>query len=243
MRSGRIGRAMDLTPFSNLIKDRCGFSFNDIRTAILEDSIRKRMSEIGAESCTKYFNSIVDSRAEFCQLINLLTVNETYFFREPAHLDVLATRIVPALLAVKTKPNDKLKIVSAGCSTGEEPYSIIIKLMEKYGPGAQNLVSVTGFDIDSHALATARKGVYSGHSFRGFSDNLREKYFERAGESGYRVRDVVRNSVEFVELNLFSEAYPDEVRDADIIFYRNVSIYFERDTQKLIFGNLCKHAE
>ena len=235
-----VGRAMDLTPFSNLVKDRCGFNFNGMRIALLEGSIRKRMSETGSESCTKYFSRIVDSKDEFCQLVNLLTVNETYFFREPAHLDLLVTRIVPELLAFNKRPGGKIKIVSAGCSTGEEPYSIIIKLMEKYGSGAQNLVSVTGFDIDSHALAAARAGVYTGHAFRDFPDNLREKYFEKTGESGYKVRDVVRNGVAFVELNLLSDAYPDELRDADIIFYRNVSIYFERDIQKIIFGNLAK---
>jgi len=229
---------MDLTPFNNLIKERCGLCFNNGRTAILEDSIRKRMSESGAESCAKYFSRIVDSRDEFCLLVNLLTVNETYFFREPSHLDLLATRIVPGLLAVK-KMDGKINIVSAGCSTGEEPYSIVIKLMEKYGSGMQNFVSVTGFDIDSYALASAGKGVYNGHSFRGFPNDLREKYFEKTGESNYKVRDVVRANVKFVELNLLSEAYPDELRSADIIFYRNVSIYFGPETQKLIFRNLA----
>ncbi|MBF0506380.1 MAG: hypothetical protein HQL09_06050 [Nitrospirae bacterium] len=229
---------MDMTPFNNLIKERCGLCFNGVRAPILEDSIRKRMSQTGAESCAKYFNRIVDSRDEFCQLVNLLTVNETYFFREPSHLDLLVTRILPELLAVK-KPEGRINIVSAGCSTGEEPYSIVIRLMEKYGSGVQNLVSVTGFDIDSYALAVARKGVYGVHSFRGFPDDLREKYFERTGESNYKVRDVVRNRVEFVELNLLSEAYPDKLRGADIIFYRNVSIYFEPETQKNIFRNLA----
>ncbi len=229
---------MDVTPFNNLIKERCGLYFDGGRTAILEESIRKRMSETGAASCAKYFDHIVDSGDEFCQLVNLLTINETYFFREPSHLDLLVTRIVPELLAVK-KQGDKINIVSAGCSTGEEPYSIVMKLMEKYGSGMQNLVSVTGFDIDSYALAAARKGVYSGHSFRGFPNDLREKYFERTGESNYKARDVVRDSVEFLELNLLSEAYPDKLRSADIIFYRNVSIYFQPETRKLIFGNLA----
>lgn len=169
---------MDLTPFKNIIKERCGLFFEDVRTAALEESIRKRMSVTGIDSRAKYFNNIFDSSDEFLELVNLLTINETYFFREPLHLDLMVDRLMPGLLAAK-KAAGKIRIVSAGCSTGEEPYSIVIKLMEKYGAGILKFFSVIGFDIDSSALARARAGVYGLHSFRGFPDDLMAKYFER----------------------------------------------------------------
>jgi chemotaxis protein methyltransferase CheR len=168
---------MDLTPFKNLIKERCGLHFEDSRTASLSEGIRNRMAESGIASYPKYLDCLMYDQDEFHCLVNLLTVNETYFFREPVHLQLLTQRIIPELLAQK-KTEKKIRIVSAGCSTGEEPYSLAIAAMEKYGAAAKTFCTVIGADIDGDALRKAEKGVYNTHSFRGLSDDLRERYFE-----------------------------------------------------------------
>ena len=229
---------MDLTPFKHIIKERCGLSFDDVRNAILEEGIRKRMSGRGMESPAMYLFVLVSEQGEFNDLVNLVTINETYFFREHAHLKLLTERLVSEKLADKS-PNGKLRILSAGCSTGEEPYSIALYLMEKYGAGINGFISVIGADIDGAAIESAQNGIFGSHSFRGFPDNLKKKYFEECGCNRYKIKDFVREKVEFRRLNLLSDSYPEELKMLDIIFYRNVSIYFEPGTQRSIFSNLA----
>ena len=229
---------MEVTLFKDLVRERCGLSFDEVRMATLADSLQARMAERGIESSVQYLDCLINDQDEFHTLVNLLTVNETYFFREPAHLELLAKRIVPRLLAGK-RPGERIRIMSAGCSTGEEPYSLVIALMEHYGVALQHFLAVIGADIDSDAIAKAKKGVYKNHSFRGFPDSLKSKYFEPVEGNRFRIRKCIRERVEFRTLNLLSDAYPEEVRGMDVVFYRNVSIYFEPETQKNIFRKLA----
>ena len=230
--------SMNLTPFKNLIRDRCGLHFEDVRTASLSEGIRNRMEQKGMSSYPNYLDCLVYDQDEFQCLVNLLTVNETYFFREPGHLQLLTDRVIPELLATK-KTGDKIRIISAGCSTGEEPYSLVIAVMEKYGATANAFCTVIGADIDGDAVCKAEKGVYNTLSFRGLSDDLRERYFEPMPGNQHRIKDFIRERVEFRRLNLLSDDYPSEFSGADVIFYRNVSIYFEPDVQKHIFSKLA----
>ena len=229
---------MDLEPFKNLIKDKCGLYFDESRVARLSDGLCARMSRNGIESQEKYVDLLLRNQDEFNELVNLLTINETYFFREPVHLKLLVDRLIPDML-VNRKNGEKIKIISAGCSTGEEPYSLVMALMEKFGKGIRDSVRVIGADIDTEAVGKAREGLFYGHSFRGFDNDLKEKYFEKLANNLYRIKDVVKENVEFEKLNLLSDTYPDALRGADVIFYRNVSIYFEPETQKNIFRNLA----
>ncbi|MDP2168721.1 MAG: CheR family methyltransferase [Thermodesulfovibrionales bacterium] len=230
---------IDLSPFKTLIKERCGLFFDETREASLAEGLRARMSEKGIKSYLGYLERLKAEREEFSLLINLITVNETYFFREPAHLRLLAEKLVPELLSSK-KTGEKVKIISAGCSTGEEPYSLVIALMEKYGPGIKGQLSVMGFDIDDNALRMAENGDFTIHSFRDFPGHLRDKYFEAKGINSYRIRDFIRESVRFERVNLFDAEYQHCHGRADIIFYRNVSIYFEPETQKKVFKKLAE---
>jgi chemotaxis protein methyltransferase CheR len=228
---------MDTSYFQILIKERCGLVFEDSIKVRLERGICAKMSEKGIGSETDYFNLIFRYQSEFNDLVDLLTVNETYFMREPSHLELMVNRLIPDLLAVK-QPGEKIKIISAGCSTGEEPYSIIIKLIEKFGTETRNLFSVIGFDIDSNALRSARKGRYGEHSFRMIDNDMKDKYFIK-GNTCYDIRGIVREKVEFHRLNFLDDDYPEVLQGADLIFYRNVSIYFKSETQDKIFRKLA----
>ena len=229
---------MDIQPFKSIIKERCGLRFETEKEATLADGIRARMSQRGMAMDAEYLACVMRDEDEFHSLVNLLTINETYFLREPVHLDLLADKLLPAMLAER-KPGDPIRILCAGCSTGEEPYSVMIKLLEKYGAGIKGLVSIIGADIDSDALNRAKQGIYCGFSFRDFPVALREKYFEPTEDARHRIRDSVKEKVQFMKLNLVSDRYPDVLCGLDVIFYRNVSIYFEPETQRSIFNKLA----
>jgi chemotaxis protein methyltransferase CheR len=229
---------MDLGPFKILVKEKCGLCFEEEKTAKLSDGIAARMRERGIAADSEYLACLQRDSCELQRLINLLTVNETYFFREPEHLDILANKLFREMLASKA-PGEPVRILNAGCSTGEEPYSIIMKLLERYGRGIKGLVSIIGADIDSDALHRAELGMYTGLSFRGFPDALREKYFESAGNNRHKIKDFVKENVRFRQFNLMNETFPCDLKGMDVIFYRNVSIYFEPATQMSIFGKIA----
>ena len=230
---------MDLTPFKNMIQDRCGFSFDKNREATLTRIILDRMPENSIKSDAEYLSLLCRNQDELQRLINLFTVNETYFFREPAHLKLFSERLVPELL--KKRGNGvTLRILSAGCSTGEEPYSLGIKLAERYGTASQNLFSITGIDVDTEAVRIANNGIFGRGSFRNFEDRLKKKYFEKVDKNHYRLRRIIKDRVTFYNFNLLSDFYPNMLRNMDFIFYRNVSIYFEAETQEKVFKKLSQ---
>ncbi|RJQ77881.1 MAG: hypothetical protein C4519_12650 [Desulfobacteraceae bacterium] len=236
--AGAGPEAIDITPFKDLLRTRCGFFFETIREAALRAGLNARMSERGMHSPVAYLSCLMADPDELGRLVDLLTVNETYFFREPGHLDLLVRRIIPEMTAGNggVKP---VRIISAGCSTGEEPYSILIALLEKYGQGILNRVCITGVDIDRAAIAKARSGIYPVHSFRTLNGRLKAAYFEPCGKNVFRIKDELKKAVEFRRFNLFSETYPQEFGGFDVIFYRNVSIYFESAVRKNIFTRLA----
>lgn len=229
---------MDLHPFKSMVKERCGLCFEAEKAATLGDGIRTRMAERGIATDAEYLACLLGDEDEFHRLVNLLTINETYFFREPAHLDLLTDKLFHAILAAK-KPGDPVRVLCAGCATGEEPYSLMMKFLEKYGAGTRGLISIIGADIDSDALCKAEQGVYGGFAFREFPAAVRDKYFEKNASDRYAVRPLVKERVRFLRLNLMSDAYPEELHGVNAIFYRNVSIYFEPETQKRIFNKLA----
>lgn len=229
---------MDIVPFKELLKERCGLHFEEIRTAKLERAVYDRMSDSGLMSEADYLLKTLKDADEFNKLVNLVTINETYFLRERDHLKLLVDRLIPEMLAAAQK--QKIRILIAGCSTGEEPYSIMIELFEKYRNSASALVSLIGFDIDTDAIGKAIEGVYGPSSFRNMHKDIRDKYFDPAGENIFRIKDFIKEAVNLRTANLHEEEFPEEFSSVDVIFYRNVSIYFDPDTQKKIFTGLAR---
>ncbi len=225
--------------FKNLIRDKCGFLVDSEKESNLVTGIQDRMLENDFDCHSEYYNYLIQNQNEFQCLITLLTVNETYFFRESSHYQLFAENIIPELL-IKKNQGTKINILSAGCSTGEEPYSLVMALMEKYGLEMNDFFTVTGADIDDGALSKAKKGVFSRGSFRSFDGNLKKKYFKEVGDHRYEIMELIKNSVKLQNLNLLGDCYFDSFHEMDIIFYRNVSIYFDRETQKKIFKKLSQ---
>jgi chemotaxis protein methyltransferase CheR len=179
-RSRKIGEDVELAPFKELLLRTCGHRFEKEREQALSAALYRRMSALGIDASETYHAMLLRDEVELLRLTELLTINETYFFREPEHLNLVVDRLLPEFMTARAqKP---VRILSAGCSTGEEPYSLAIMLRERFGAESGRLFVITGVDIDSTVIASAKRGVYGKGSFRGMDQSLLERYFEPFGE-------------------------------------------------------------
>lgn len=219
------------------IYKRTGMYFADSSKYLVQKRLSPRAKELNFDSFQKYFYFLqYDPRAEseFDQIYDLVTTNETYFFREPAQLTAFTEEIVPELLANRTV--QKVRIWSAGCSTGEEPYSIAMLLAEA-GLYERASFEIFASDINQQVLAKARKGHYRENAFRATSANLRDKYFVREPDGSWRISDEIRNRVQFGRLNLYDETRVSLLGHLDVVFCRNVIIYFDDASKRVVVKN------
>jgi len=221
----------NIAAFKTLIKDRVGLHFFNGMEGLLNTALHQRMSERGKESFEEYYDKLSVSTTEFDKLLSLLTINETYFFREQDVLDIVCDKLVPRILEQRSGP---VRILSAGCSSGEEAYSLAIKLHQKYQENFASRVEIHGCDIDTKILEKARAANYSSYSFRGVDPLLQQTYFTRNGNQ-FQLHDVIRNKVQFQRANIVKEQLQPNF---DIILLRNVSIYFDVETRRLLHFNL-----
>jgi len=227
--------------YRRAIEDYCGICLTDDHRSDLESKIRQRLDSLGLESPLQYLNRLTQSRAghrEWDDFIALIANNETFFFREPDQFDVLKERILPELVRLPRQ----IRVWSAGCSTGEEAYSLAITLYEgrmKYGEFEPTVV---GTDIDQAALETARRGDYGKNSFRSVDPEIVNRYFIDGDDfAGMKKLDPrIRSITSFQYLNLLQASYGAEFTNFDIIFFRNVSIYFSKDTIERIHRRLME---
>ena len=219
------------------IYKRTGMWFADSAKYLLQKRLSPRAKELNFDSFQKYFYFLqYDPRAEaeFDQIYDLVTTNETYFFREPAQLAAFADEIVPEILERKTVK--KIRIWSAGCSSGEEPYSIAMLLSEA-GYYERAAFEIFASDINQQVLAKARRGHYRESAFRATDGPLRDKYFTRNDDGSWHIHDDIRNRVSFGRLNLYDEPRVSLLGHLDVIFCRNVIIYFDDQSKKVVVSN------
>jgi chemotaxis protein methyltransferase CheR len=219
------------------IYKRTGMWFSDTSKYLLQKRLSPRARELNFESFQKYFYFLqYDPRAEaeFDQIYDLVTTNETYFFREPAQLTAFADEIVPEIL--ERKSVKKIRIWSAGCSSGEEPYSIAMLLAES-GYYDRAAFEIFASDINQQVLAKARRGHYRESAFRATDGPLRDKYFTRNDDGSWHIHDDIRNRVSFGRLNLYDEPRVSLLGHLDVIFCRNVIIYFDDASKRTVINN------
>jgi chemotaxis protein methyltransferase CheR len=210
-----------------MIRTRAGIVFGEGREKDLAAGARRAMARAGLADIERYTSQVNASPELFDALMAELTVSETYFFREPSQFDALSKRIIPDLL--RKRAGSRLRMWSAACSTGEEPYSLAI-LLEEMGLSASS--TILGTDISRPILSRARQAKYSTWSFRGDRRDLAASYFDKKADS-FVLREDIRRRVTFQYLNLASSDYPSAAAgtaDFDLIFCRNVLIYFDRQT-------------
>ena len=228
--------------FRDLIEQRCGIHLDDTRKASLQASLRARMEQLGIGRFEPYYDRLLadSTEEEFRKLIVLVTVTETCFLRDPAQFEALRRRILPALIAERgAEGRPTVRIWSAGCASGEEPYSIALVLwnMGLQATYPEWTFEIVATDLNSDALNAAGRGVYSARSIRYVDGTWLHRYFESDGKQ-YRLNDEVKRSVRFSYSNLVQEPFPPtELRGQDVIFCKNVSIYFRPEvTRRLMHG-------
>jgi len=218
------------------IYKRTGMFFSDTSKYLIQKRLSPRAKELNFDSFQKYFYFLQydpRSEAEFDHIYDLVTTNETYFFREPAQLAALVEEIIPELLA--KKQIQKVRIWSAGCSSGEEPYSIAMLLQEAglYGKAS---IEIFGSDLNQQVLARARRGSYRESAFRSTTEAVRDRYFTKEADHTWRISDEIRNRVSFGRLNIYDEARVSLVGYLDVVICRNVIIYFDDASKKTVIN-------
>ena len=199
----------------------------------LSKYIEARCKVIGADSFRKYFYTLrFDDKdgTEFQALVNGMTVNETYFYREKEQFEVLVDRILPELHAIKPK-GQTLRILSAPSSTGEEPYSMILHILEEGRIVEERDIEIVGIDIDSTVIEKAKLGKYSDRSVHAIPAGALAKYFKKK-PLGYDLIDDLIGAVDFKLANVFDRGDMRKLGKFDVIFSRNMLIYFDDASRK-----------
>jgi chemotaxis protein methyltransferase CheR len=216
----RAGEVEDVASWSSR---RLGIDFGRLRREELLRRVSCLMERRGAADADEYIDLLDRDEAAFQELVDEVTVGETYFFREPGHFDVLRHQILPELGGRSS--SGLLWVWSAGCANGAEAYSLAIVLTEH----GNVRFRVLGTDVAASALKVAASGTYSGWALRTLDERTREKYFE-AGQGGYRLRRRLARHVVFRPLNLLAEDEREvQLAPMDVVFCRNVLIYFTAD--------------
>ena len=234
------------------IAERCGLYFRDHDLKNLETGVMQRMKVCGFDSVHAYYLHLTTSaekETEFRELLNLLTINHTYFFRNEPQFLAFKDKVLPELIERKTQQafesktgkKPSLRIWSAGCSTGEEPYTIAMILREAIPHPEDWDIEILATDASSEAMEKAKRGIYKENSMRLVEEPYRSKYFTKVAvpkQSGeWKISDEIKRMVRFGFLNLVGDPYPPEL---DIIFCRNVTIYFEMKTTVKITEQFCE---
>jgi chemotaxis protein methyltransferase CheR len=219
---------------SNLVKGLCGINLHQGKKELVKARLSKRLKALEFSSFTDYIDHVRQdpSGNELVTMLDALSTNLTQFFREPAHFQYLAEEIVPRMAAASPGGSSRLRIWSAGCSSGEEPYSLAITLAEAVANLARWDVAILATDLSTRVLARAAKGVYEAV---GPGEVLPETAVRQGGQAGgrdgtrYQISENLRRLVSFARLNLF-ESWPMR-GPFNVIFCRNVMIYFDKPAQ------------
>lgn len=207
----------------DFIYDKCGIFIPDSKKYLIENRLIRKVQENGLKGFEDYFQMIKQNgnREVISKLFDSITTNETYFFRESHQLDVLIDNIIPDIL--KTNPKKVIKIWSAGCSTGEEPYTILMMARERIG---NVRLDITASDISEAALCSARRAIYTSYSTRNVPEYYLKKYFIKR-DNVYELIKEIRDSVKFLDINLIDDRATRSLIGIDVILCRNVLIYFD----------------
>jgi len=225
----------------DIIYAKCGIFFPEAKKYFLEMRLARRLEEMSLKSFEDYYyylNYDGQRAKELTHLFNSIVTNETSFFRDLPQLDAFRKGVVPKVLDEKAKASSKtLKLWSAACSTGEEPLTLAMMLLED---GVQTKgwnIDILASDISDNVLKPAAAGVYEKYSLRNTPENYLKKYFLQSGES-YTAANKVRELVKYRKVNLIDSIEMRMIRGMDIIFCRNVLIYFDDSSKKKVISHL-----
>ncbi len=235
----------DFQVFSKFIYTKYGIKMPPIKRIMLQGRLLKRIRELKMSSYSEYkdyFFSKEGHGNELLNFLNVVTTNKTDFYREPVHFLFLNEQVLPAYTK-KTKNSETFKVWSAGCSSGEEPYTISIVLNEYKLNNPNFKFQILGTDISSKMLEKAARGIYDMNKANALSLDIKKKYFLKSKNienQTVRVHPKLQENLSLSYLNLMDTNY--DIKDSfDVIFCRNVLIYFDRPTQEAVINKLCTY--
>ena len=251
----QFGSALDGPPDPELVRIRdlvyqvAGIFHPDNKLRMLLDRCGRRMKELKTQTLHEYFECLTikpTRQTELVALLNEITIGETCFFRSQPQLNAMSTIVIPKVLEAKAKfPLRRLRIWSAGCSTGEEPYTLSMLLLEEASGRLKDwTIEILATDLNERSLAHAQKAIYGSYSTRNLTPHFRQKYFTAVGEQ-LQVQPAVRNNITFSRLNLSDDAPMTFMKSLDVIFCCNVLIYFDLVSKRRViqhfYNNLLLH--
>lgn len=214
------------------IYSESGIHFSESNRSILESRLKERLRTLDSESPVSYLDILKKDKDETKFFLDAITTNLTRFFRNQAHYDTFINHVIPDLIERKKATSKKrIRIWSAGCSTGEEPYTNAMVLSEYLPPGWN--IEVIASDLSLKSLMKAKEGFYQASRVNGVPENYLSRYFDKK-DDGYQVKESIRNIVKFDYHNL---KFDSSQKDLDIVFCRNVLIYFDEAAQKNVINH------
>lgn len=233
-----------LARLSTFVTEAMGLNFPPARWPDLRRGMIAAANELGFQNpaeCAQWLMSAPLSKNHLQALAGHLTVGETYFFREPRSFEIFSRQILPELIRQRRETDRRLRIWSAACCTGEEPYSIAILLRQALPDWADWNITLLATDINPKFLHKAEAGVFGAWSFRNSPPDVRERYFRPRGSGEFEILPDIKRMVRFAHLNLAADVYPSLANDTnamDVIFCRNVLMYFSTEQAGRVIRNL-----
>ncbi len=237
----------DFEAFSQFIYTEFGIKMPPVKRIMLQGRLLKRIRELNMNSYTEYKDYLFSKdgqREEIFNFLNVVTTNKTDFFREPIHFDFLKTTVLPEF--VNQNSRQPFKIWSAGCSSGEELYTLAITLNEFKSINAGFDYSMLGTDISQNVLSKAAKGIYPLNKVDIIPIDLKKKYLLKSKDKinpTVKVRPELQKNLSLKYLNLMDSTYSNINEKYDVVFCRNVLIYFDRQTQESVINKLSSHVK
>lgn len=237
---------VEFKQIAGLVYDRFGIHLTEKKTVLVRGRLNKLIRHLGFSTFSDYYNYLVNDRSgqSLADLIDRISTNHSYFFRERDHFDHMVTNALPQLEQQKIIAGpDDLRLWCAGCAAGEEPYTQAIFLSEyfhKTGSWKRPIILAT--DISMAALISAKRGIYTEERIRNVPENLRKKYFKPVDGQRYQVKDFLKKMILFKQLNLMDDQYPFSNK-FHMIFFRNVMIYFDQQTKKQVVNKMASCIE
>lgn len=232
--------------FRSLIYKQCGINLGDQKMQLLRARLGKRMRVGSFKSFREYYEFVRNDASgdEMCELLNAVSTNTTHFFRESKHFDFLAVTLRAWMTDTAWRQGrNVVRIWSAASSTGEEPYSIAMTVHDVLQNTPELAFKILGTDISTRVLDKAKRGVYPAAALENIPRTFQSRYVSKCtndGEPAFQIRQELRNHVRFERFNLMSETFPFQNK-FDVIFCRNVMIYFDRQTQETLVGKFYRH--
>ena len=226
----------------DMIYEISGIFFSDQKKYLLETRLSKRISVLNLSNFEDYYNYLKYSplkNTEIKELLNSITTNETSFFRDMPQLEVFVDVLKQIIQSSGNNAIKNIRIWSAACSTGEEPYTVGILIKENFSSPASGIkFEIVGTDISEKVIESAKNGIYNGYTLRNASQTILGKYFEKIGDDEYKIKDEIKNMTVFGNVNLIDGGEVKKFRSFDIVLCRNVIIYFDAESKKKTIENI-----